>query len=123
MVSHRPLCVAPLSSVFWKWRLSVWLCLQSLQVHSLSWRDCHRGGLPLPGQGEQRKTKHTLLIPTLQQAYCSTKSDGVGASISGVISVGNGSETDLRMAVSSAGPVAVSIDASDKAFIVSAEPR
>ena len=54
----------------------------------------------------------------MQRAYCSFKSESIGASISGVISLRNGSESDLRMAVAYAGPVAISIDASDKAFIV-----
>lgn len=58
------------------------------------------------------------MFSTCQQTYCSFKSESVGAKISGVVSLRNGSESELKMAVALAGPVAISIDASDKAFIV-----
>lgn len=59
-----------------------------------------------------------IVFSTCQQVYCSFKSESVGARISGVVSLRNGSESELKMAVALAGPVAISIDASDKAFIV-----
>ena len=56
-----------------------------------------------------------------QQSSCSFSSGEVGAKISSVISLKNGSESALQTAVAYVGPVAVSVDASDKTFIVSVE--
>ena len=44
--------------------------------------------------------------------------DNTGARISGSVRVPSGSESDLLAAVATAGPVAVAVDASSKAFRV-----
>lgn len=59
------------------------------------------------------------LSSIMQQAECSFTSDGIGARISEFVQLKRGSEYELKAAVASKGPIAVSVDASNKAFIVS----
>ena len=54
----------------------------------------------------------------MQQTSCSFSKKDIGAKISGIIKLKEGSETALKTAVANVGPVAVSVDASDRAFIV-----
>lgn len=53
-----------------------------------------------------------------QQSSCLFNKDNTGARISGSVKIPGGSETDLLAAVATAGPVAVAVDASSKAFRV-----
>lgn len=49
---------------------------------------------------------------------CNFSYDGVGATMSGIVMIRSGSESDLQAAVAFAGPVAVAVDASSTAFRV-----
>ena len=61
-----------------------------------------------------------LLISSLytQQSSCSFTQSGLGATMSGSISIASGSESDLQSAVANMGPIAVAVDASSNAFRV-----
>ena len=54
-----------------------------------------------------------------QQMPCNFSYEGVGATMSGIVMIRSGSETDLQAAVAFAGPVAVAVDGSSTAFRVS----
>ena len=53
-----------------------------------------------------------------QQSSCNFNKNKAGARISGSVKIPSGSESDLLAAVATAGPVAVAVDASSKAFRV-----
>ena len=53
-----------------------------------------------------------------QQGTCGFDKKQVGAMMSGSVSIQEGSERDLQAAVATAGPVAVAVDARNKAFRV-----
>ena len=57
------------------------------------------------------------VLPT-QQSSCVFNKDKTLAQISGSVRIPSGSESDLLEAVATAGPVAVAVDASSKAFRV-----
>lgn len=61
---------------------------------------------------------HGTLFSPLQQTSCYYDSKYKGVEISGSIQIKSGDETSLMGAVASAGPVAVGVDASSKAFRV-----
>ena len=63
-------------------------------------------------------TKPCSLSLSFQQSSCYYNSDYKGVEISGSIQIKNGDEYSLMAAVASAGPVAVGVDASSKAFRV-----
>lgn len=54
----------------------------------------------------------------MQQSSCTFNKNNIGACISGSVKIASGSESDLLAAVATAGPVAVAVDASSKAFRV-----
>ena len=53
-----------------------------------------------------------------QQSECSYSQNNRGARMSGIVRIKSGDESSLLSAVSSVGPVAVSVDASSNAFRV-----
>ena len=55
---------------------------------------------------------------SLQQMGCSFDRGAVGADITGIISITQGSEYHLQTAVASAGPISVAVDASTNSFRV-----
>ena len=59
------------------------------------------------------------LISLPQQSSCSYKQSGLGATMSGSVSIACGSESELQSAVANVGPIAVAVDASSNAFRVS----
>ena len=59
----------------------------------------------------------------LQQTSCTYDRSCRGTSISGSIAITSGSESDLQAAVASAGPVAVAVDGSSRAFRVCMHAR
>lgn len=51
-----------------------------------------------------------------RQYYCKFKSNGVGATATGIVTISSGDESSLESALATAGPVAVYIDASHSSF-------
>ena len=77
--------------------------------------------LGYPYRGRVRKPPLLKLSPLtlfVQQSSCYYDPDYCGVKISGSIQIEKGSEESLKAAVANAGPVAVGIDASSKAFRV-----
>ena len=56
---------------------------------------------------------------SLQQTGCSFDRYTVGADITGIISIREGSEYHLQTALASAGPISIAVDASTNSFRVS----
>lgn len=64
-------------------------------------------------------TENPMIIHTFtQQMPCTFSYKDVAATMSGIIMIRSGSETDLQAAVAFAGPIAVAVDASSTAFRV-----
>lgn len=55
----------------------------------------------------------------MQQMPCNFSQNDIGATMSGIVVIRSGSESDLQAAVAFAGPVATAVDASSTAFRVS----
>ena len=60
-----------------------------------------------------------FLSPHVQQMGCSFDRGGVGADITGIIGIREGSEYHLQTALASAGPISVAVDGSTNSFRVS----
>ncbi len=54
----------------------------------------------------------------LQQGQCNYNDKGKGAAAAGIVQIPSGSEEHLQLALATAGPVSVAIDASSNAFRV-----
>lgn len=60
-----------------------------------------------------------LFLFSFQQSSCVYNEDYTGAKMSGIVTINQGSESDLLGAVANVGPVAVAVDGSSNAFRVS----
>ena len=73
---------------------------------------------PSPSLPSLSPLPHCLPPPSFQQSGCAFDRSCIGAQISGSVSVKFGDESSLQAAVATAGPVAVAVDGSNKAFRV-----
>lgn len=58
-------------------------------------------------------------FPLPQQSSCSYKQNGMGATMTGSVSIAYGAESDLQSALANVGPISVAVDASSNSFKVS----
>lgn len=69
--------------------------------------------------GKYMYVRNFFLSYCMQQSQCKFSKSYVGATATGVLKITPGSESDLQIAVATAGPVSVAIDGSSNAFRVS----
>ena len=71
-----------------------------------------------PSKGTRGIDNLSLPFSYAQQGQCKFNKSFIGATCSGVVTITSGSESDLQVAVATAGPISVTIDATANAFRV-----